>query len=81
MRNNPVDKDDFAEEALPLRKLFTRSIVAGMDLPKGTALEEKHLRLKKPGGGLPGERMQDLLGKRLLRDLKADEQILEGDFS
>lgn len=81
MRNNPVDKNGFAEEVLPLRKLFTKSIVAGTDLPKGTLLEEKHLRIKKPGSGLPGERMKDLTGKRLLRDIKADEQILEGDFS
>ncbi len=81
MRNNPVDKNGFAEEVLPLRKLFTKSIVAGMDLPKGTLLEEKHLRIKKPGNGLPGERMKDLIGKRLLRNIKTDEQILEGDFS
>lgn len=81
MRNNPVDKDGFAEEVLPLRKLFTKSIVAGTDLSKGTVLEEKHFRIKKPGNGLSGERMKDLIGKTLLRDLKVDEQILEGDFS
>lgn len=46
IRNNPVDKDGFAQEVLPLRKLFTKSIVAGMDLPSGTVLEESHLRLK-----------------------------------
>ncbi|KAA0268968.1 MAG: N-acetylneuraminate synthase [Chloroflexi bacterium] len=81
MRASPVGKDDFAEEVLPLRKLFTKSIVAGMELSKGTILEERHLRLKKPGSGLPGERMNDLIGKTLLRDVKVDEQILEGDFS
>lgn len=81
MRNNPVDKDLFAQEVQPLRKLFTKSIVAGMDLSKGTLLEEKHLRIKKPGSGIPGERLNELLGKRLLRNIKTDEQILEGDFS
>ncbi|RJP55292.1 MAG: N-acetylneuraminate synthase [Anaerolineaceae bacterium] len=81
MRNNPVDKNSFAEEVLPLRRLFTKSIVADADLPKGTVLEEKHLRIKKPGNGIPGERMRDLIGKKILRDIKADEQILEGDFS
>lgn len=81
MRNNPIDKNDFAKEVSPLRKLFTKSVVAGMDLTKGTLLEERHLRIKKPGSGIPSERLNDLLGKRLLRDIKADEQILEGDFS
>jgi N-acetylneuraminate synthase len=81
MRNNPLDKNGFAEDVLPLRKLFTKSIVASMDLPSGTRLDEKHLRMKKPGNGLSAERMPDLIGKRLLRDVKVDEQILEGDFS
>jgi N-acetylneuraminate synthase len=81
MRSHPMDKDAFAGEAQPLRNLFTKSIVASVDLPKGTVLEEKHLRIKKPGTGLPGERMKDLIGKQLMRDIKMDEQILEGDFS
>ena len=81
MRNNPVDKNGFAEDVLHLRKLFTKSIVAGMDLPGGTVIEEKHLRVKKPGNGLPAERIQELIGKRLIHDVKADAQILEGDFS
>jgi N,N'-diacetyllegionaminate synthase len=81
MRDNPVDKNGFAEKVSPLRRLFTKSIVASMDLPGGTVIEEKHLRIKKPGNGLPADRMQDLIGKRLLRNVKADEQILEGDFS
>lgn len=81
MRNNPMDKNSFAEEVSPLRKLFTKSIVAGMDLSTGTLLEEKHLLIKKPGSGIPGERLNELIGKRLLRDVKTDEQILEGDFS
>jgi N-acetylneuraminate synthase len=80
MRGNPVNKDAFAEDAAPLRRLFTKSIVASMDLKKGIILEEKHLSIKKPGTGLPAERFADLIGKRLLRDVKADEQILEQDF-
>lgn len=81
MRNSPVDKDAFAEDAAPLRKLFNKSIVAAVNLPKGITLAEKHLALKKPGNGLSGDWMNDLIGKTLLRDIKADEQILEGDFS
>jgi N-acetylneuraminate synthase len=80
MRAHPLDKDEFASEVLPLRKLFTKSIVASMDLQKGTILEEKHLSLKKPGTGLPSEKMADLIGKKLLRDIQADEQILEQDI-
>lgn len=79
MRSHPIDKDAFAGEAAPLRQLFTKSIVAAGNLPKGIILEEKHLALKKPGTGLPAEKMIDLLGKRLVRDLQADEQVSEQD--
>jgi N,N'-diacetyllegionaminate synthase len=81
MRNNPLDKNSFAKDVAPLRKLFTKSIVAAMDLPRGTMIEEKHIRIKKPGDGLPADRIQDLIGKQLLRDVKANEQISDGDFS
>jgi N-acetylneuraminate synthase len=79
MRSHPVDKDTFADEAAPLRKLFTKSIVAVMDLQKGTILEERHFALKKPGTGLPAEKLKDLLGKTLTRNISADEQIAEQD--
>lgn len=79
MRSNPVDKDAFAAEAAPLRKLFNKSIVASMDLPEGTILEENHLSLKKPGTGLPAEKLSALIGNRLLRAVHVDEQIFERD--
>ena len=80
MRSHPVDKDAFANEAAPLRNLFTKSIVAAMDLKAGMILEEKHLALKKPGTGLAAEKLPDLIGRRLLRDIQLDEQIVEQDI-
>jgi len=79
MRSSPVDKNAFASEAAPLRQLFTKSIVASSDLPEGTILEEKHLLLKKPGTGLPAEKLTALIGGRLIRAVKADEQLFERD--
>ena len=79
MRSSPVDKNAFASEAAPLRQLFTKSIVASSDLPEGIILEEKHLLLKKPGTGLPAEKLTALIGGRLTRAVQADEQIFERD--
>ena len=79
MRAHPLDKNAFADEVKPLRQLFTKSIVASMDLKTGTTLEEKHLALKKPGDGLSAESLNDLIGKKLLRDIQADEKILQQD--
>jgi N-acetylneuraminate synthase len=78
MRANPIDKDASARETEPLRRLFTRSWVARRPLAAGTVLEPGHLALKKPGTGLPPERLADLVGRRLKRAVAAD-QLLSAD--
>jgi N,N'-diacetyllegionaminate synthase len=80
MNANPVDKDRAAEDLSSLRSLFTKSVVAAKDLPAGTVLREEDLVVKKPGTGLPAAQLLDLVGERLTRDVKADEQLSESDF-
>lgn len=77
---HPVDKDEMAREAAPLRGLFTKSIVAREDLPAGLVLGEEHLALKKPGTGLPAARLPQLLGRRLRRSLRADQLLCAEDL-
>jgi N-acetylneuraminate synthase len=77
---NPVDKDAAAGEAAPLRRLFTKSVVARVDLPAGTALKPEHLAAKKPGTGIPAARLPELVGVRLRRDLRADDILTERDL-
>ena len=67
-------------EMQPLRALFTKSIVARTDLPAGTVLQPEHLALKKPGTGLPEEKLPAVLGSKLKRDVKADTLILNEHF-
>ena len=74
---HPVDKNAMAAEMQPLRALFTKSIVARTDLHAGTVLKTEHLTLKKPGTGLPEEKLPAVLGCKLKRDVKADTLILE----
>ena len=76
---SPVDKDVVADELADVRALFTRSVVARGDLAAGTVLAEEHLALKKPAGGLPPQRLPELVGRRLRRDLVADERLGEED--
>ena len=80
MHRSPVDKDSSAEELTPLRRLFTRSVVARTDLSAGTVLGTEHLISKKPGTGIPANRMPELVGARLIRDVRADELLAETDF-
>lgn len=79
-RANPVDKDAVARDLAPMRGLFTKSLVARMDLPAGTVLDESQLALKKPGTGLPAARLPDVIGRRLKRDVRADDLLQEADL-
>lgn len=79
MIDSPVDKEEMAEELEPLRNLFTKSVVAGTDLPAGTELTPEHLKLKKPGTGLMASYLPELVGRKLRRNLKKDEFVLFED--
>ena len=77
---SPVDKTKMAGEMSHLRVLFTKSVVAGAHLPAGTVLAESHLKLKKPGTGMPASQLPDVLGKKLCRDLQVDEFLQFSDL-
>jgi N-acetylneuraminate synthase len=77
MMSCPVDKEEMAREMEALRNTFTKSVVAGQDLPAGTVLQVEHLTLKKPGTGIPAARLPELIGRRLNQPIKADALIPE----
>lgn len=80
MNSSPVDKDALRPEVAQLRQLFMKSVVARTDLLAGTVLRATHLTFKKPGTGIPPDRLPELVGCRLRRELKADELLSEADL-
>ncbi|OFW16891.1 MAG: N-acetylneuraminate synthase [Acidobacteria bacterium RIFCSPLOWO2_02_FULL_67_21] len=80
MRASPVDKDAAAQDTAPLRRLFTRSLVARQALPAGTVLTREHLAIKKPGTGLAPERLDEVIGRRLRRPVEADHLLTADDI-
>jgi N,N'-diacetyllegionaminate synthase len=80
MRDSPVDKDASAAETEPLHRLFTKSVVARRDLPAGTVLTTEHLAAKKPGTGIPADKLDSVVGARLRRAVHADELLAEVDL-
>jgi N-acetylneuraminate synthase len=60
--------------------MFTKSVVARMDLPAGTILRQEHLTVKKPGTGIPASRLAELIGARLMRQIQTDELLQERDL-
>ena len=80
MTSHPVDKDVAAADTEPLRRLFTRSVVAARDLAPGTVLAREHVVFKKPGTGLAPERVAEILGRRLARAVAADQLLALEDL-
>jgi N,N'-diacetyllegionaminate synthase len=80
MQANPVDKDAAAGDAAAMRHLFTKSVVARMDLPAGTVLQRDHLSFKKPGTGIPSDRVDSVLGRRLRRAVARDQLLVWEDL-
>lgn len=78
--DNPVDKDQMAENLAPMRSLFTKSIAATADLAAGQRLETQHVGLRKPGTGLPPSRLPEILGRKLRRAVPAGTLVSEEDL-
>ena len=77
---SPIDKDMSAKAKAGLRPVFLKSVVAKNDLVAGTILEKKDLTTKKPGTGIPADRLDELIGRKLARDVQKDEMFTEEDF-
>ena len=80
IRANPIDKNVIGESLAPMRDLFTKSVVARLDLAAGTVLQEAHLTMKKPGTGLPASRLEELIGRTLARPVQADQILQPSDL-
>jgi N,N'-diacetyllegionaminate synthase len=80
MFGSPIDKDKVAREMAPVHKIFSKSLVAAVDIVEGSILRREHLTAKKPGGGIPPSRLADVIGLRITKDVKKDEPILDTDL-
>ena len=81
MHQHPIDKNQLAGDLIPMRDLFTKSVVARFSLPAGTVLQKPHLALKKPGTGIPASQLQNLIGRSLRHPVEADQLLHENDLA
>jgi N-acetylneuraminate synthase len=80
MLANPADKATGAQDFADLRKIFYKSLVAKVDISANTVIDEGMLTCKKPGDGIPAHRLPEFVGKRICKDVRADQQLKEEDF-
>ena len=79
MLKNPVDKDAKSEQLESMRKLFSKSLTARVDIPEGSVIRKADLTAKKPGSGIPEDRINDVVGRRAERSIAADELLAPDD--
>ncbi len=74
MRAHPVDKNDLGPYR-QMKAIFEKSVVTAAPVAAGTTLTPALLAVKKPGSGIPAARRDELLGRRVRRDLPADHLL------
>jgi N-acetylneuraminate synthase/sialic acid synthase len=73
-------KRAYENEIKPLNKM-AKKLVAARDLPQGHLLGVEDVALKSPNDGLPPYELDRLLGRKLTRALKADDNLRLEDVS
>ena len=67
------------EEKAPIKKM-AKKIVASKIIKKGTAIELDHLEFKSPGDGLPPYLVNEIIGKKLNKDVDYEYSFELSDF-
>lgn len=75
----PVSKHLSDVEA-DVRRVSRQSVCVLKDLPEGHRLERGDLTIKRPGLGIAPERLGELVGRTLVRTVKADHLLREQDL-
>ncbi|WP_298516011.1 N-acetylneuraminate synthase family protein [uncultured Kordia sp.] len=68
--NHPIDKKDNSQYS-ELKQIFEKSLAINKDLPKGHVLTFNDLEAKKPKNyGILASKFQEVIGKKLVNDMK-----------
>lgn len=65
----------------PVFKKLAKSVVSAVDISEGTVLTRDMLTTKGPGTGISPARMNDLLGKMVIKDIPADVVLKDEDIN
>lgn len=57
------------------REVARKSIVAACSMKAGEIIRKENLAVKRPGNGLAPSEIQNVIGKRLARDIERDEMV------
>ena len=67
--------EEIGDSEIIARKYARRSIVASKPIKSGSIIQRDDLEFKRPGTGLSPDNMEKIIGRKLIRDLEADELV------
>ena len=79
MKSSEINKAQ-VDRFQDMKDIFEKSLVAEDDIPAGAILTRELIGIKKPGTGISAARMNEFLGRKLCRDVKAGNMFSEKDF-
>jgi N,N'-diacetyllegionaminate synthase len=79
MVTHDVDKND-VDRFDAMKIAFQKSLVSRCRIAAGAPIDAGMVAIKKPGTGLPPSRMAQVIGRRALRTIEADQVIVEEDI-
>ena len=79
MLANTVDKDA-AERFIVMKEIFEKSVVSLVDIPPGATITREMVGVKKPGTGVPAARLDEVVGRRTTRFIRADSLLMPADI-
>ncbi len=68
-------------EEIKQRDNMRRSIVVTKNLKAGEIITEADLDVKRPGTGIAPAKIQEIVGRKMKKDIEADEILMESDLS
>ena len=58
-----------------IKKVARRSLVANVNIPKGATIKKEMVAIKRPGIGIEPKYLNEIIGRRVKRDVKKDEVL------
>lgn len=80
LQSNSLSRDELTQDQITLRNIFFKSVAPTRALTKGEVLTEEMLTLKKPGTGIEGGELNNLIGRSITRDIPANVLISSEDL-
>jgi N,N'-diacetyllegionaminate synthase len=75
LKKNNIDKDKMSKQLLKTRELFTKSIAVKKNLKIGKVILLNDLCFKKPGNGIKESKINNILGKKLIKNVNYNKLL------